>query len=194
MPAAGMREGDLLHVLGTTQVLAAMTTSPRPSARRLIHHLGVGTFFTHVTHNPVGGAALDWLHRLCFRDMSPSEFFGKLIDDALTASTRVTLDPPYLGGDLLELEAHRAAFRDLTLACDRLELLAALLQAMRRRHRQALNDLGVGPMTGTVFVTGGGAGVIRRLIPEYASANVRVLEEGSLHGVASLFQQEAASA
>src|SRR5262249_37789923 len=69
MLAAGMGPGDLLHVVGTTQVLAALVERPRPDPRRLIHQLGVGASFMHVTHNPVGGVALDWLRELCFREM-----------------------------------------------------------------------------------------------------------------------------
>jgi sugar (pentulose or hexulose) kinase len=99
----------------------------------------------------------------------------------------VTLDPPYLGGDRLEIEAHRAAFRDLTVTTDRLELLAAMLEAMVQQHRKAVVNLGVGERFGRIFLTGGGADVVRRLLPEYATADVREFAEGSLLGVARLF-------
>ncbi len=192
MLAAGMRPGDLLHSVGTTQVLAALAPQPRPAPERLIHLLGVGEGYIHVTHNPVGGAALEWLHRLCFRDQAAAEFYEKTIPEALGHKTRVTLDPPYLGGDRLEIEAHRAAFRDLTVTTDRLELLAAVLEAMVQQHRKAVAHLGLGERFGRVFLTGGGAEVVRRLLPEYAGAEVRELEEGSLLGVARLFQGGAA--
>jgi hypothetical protein len=39
-----------------------------------------------------------------------------------------------------------------------------------------------------VFLTGGGADVVRRLLPEYATADVREFAEGSLLGVARLFE------
>ncbi|HMO34697.1 MAG TPA: FGGY-family carbohydrate kinase, partial [Gemmatales bacterium] len=39
--AAGMEPGDLLHLVGTTQVLAILTDAPEPSAQRLTRHLGV---------------------------------------------------------------------------------------------------------------------------------------------------------
>jgi hypothetical protein len=38
-----------------------------------------------------------------------------------------------------------------------------------------------------VFLTGGGAEIIHRLIPDYAGQNVQLFEEGSLHGIAKLF-------
>jgi xylulokinase len=189
MLAAGMGPGDLLHVVGTTQVLAALTGTPRPDAKRLTRQLGVGEAFIHVTHNPVGGAALDWLRDLCFRDQAEPEFYERTIPAARERATMVTLDPPFLGGDRLEIEAHRAAFRELTLASDRLDLLAAVLEAMRQRHREALAALGLGERFRRIFLTGGGAEVVRQLIPEYATATVQLLEEGSLRGVARLFQQ-----
>jgi xylulokinase len=187
MLAAGMKRGDLMHEVGTTQVLAALTDRPRPAPERLTRLFGVGEAFVHVTHNPVGGVALGWIHKLCFRDQTEEEFYGKTVAEARQHKTRVTLDPPCLGGDRLEIEAHRASFRDLTVTTDRLELLAALLEAMLRWHRKAVADLGVGESFGRIFLTGGGADVVRQLLPEYASANVVEFAEGSLLGVARLF-------
>jgi xylulokinase len=187
MLAADLKAGELLHMVGTTQVLAALTDHPRPGPRRLTRRFGVGRAFVHVTHNPVGGVALDWLHQLCFHEQSPQEFFHQTIPAALERPTRVTLDPPFLGGDRLEIEAHRAAFRDLTLTTDRMDLLAALLTAMQRRHRQALVELGLGERFRRIVLSGGAAEVIHRLIPEYAGATVHMLDEGSLRGVARLW-------
>jgi xylulokinase len=188
MLAAGMRRGDLMHEVGTTQVLAALTDTPRPAPERLTRLLGVGKAFVHVTHNPVGGAALEWMHQLCFHDQSEAEFYQKTVALARQHKSRVTLDPPYLGGDRLEIEAHRASFRDLTITTDRLDLLAAVLEAMVRWHRKALADLGVGERFERIFLTGGGADVVRQLLPEYATAEVIEFAEGSLLGVARLFK------
>jgi xylulokinase len=190
MLLAGMTYGDLLHVVGTTQVVSALTPDPRPSPSRLTRQLGVGDQFIHVAHNPVGGAALDWMHQLCFRDQSAVDFYDVTIPAALERPTPVTLDPPYLGGDRLEIEAHRAAFRELTLTTDRMDLLSAVLQAMRQRHYEALEALGMGSDFRRIFLTGGGAEVVRRLLPEYEKGAVHQLTEGSLRGVARLFQSE----
>ncbi|MCI0376744.1 MAG: FGGY-family carbohydrate kinase [Gemmataceae bacterium] len=187
MLAAGMQPGDLMHVVGTTQVLAAFADNPVPAPQRLTRYLGVGEQFIHVTHNPVGGVALDWFRQLCFREQSEQEFYDNSIAQALKRKTRVSLDPPFLGGDRLEIDARRAAFRDLELTTDRLDLLAALLDAMVRRHREALAALGQGTSFRRIVLTGGGAEVVQKLIPEYQSANIVRLEEGSLRGVAKLF-------
>ena len=169
-------------------VVAAIVDQPKPHPDKLTRRLGVGPAFIQVTHNPVGGVALDWLRELCFREQTSEEFYEKTIPLARQRQTRVTLDPPYLGGDRLEIEAHRAGFRDLTLAADRLDLLAAVLEAMLRCHRKALTTLGQGDQFARIFLTGGGAELIHRLIPEYAAAKVHVLEEASLFGVARLFE------
>jgi xylulokinase len=190
MLAAGMTRGDLLHEVGTTQVLSVLTDRPQPSAARLTRLLGVGNSFVHVTHNPVGGAALAWIHGLCFAEQSEKEFFERTLPAALNHATRVTLDPPFLGGDRLEIEAHRAAFRDLELTTKREDLLAATLQAMVRRHHAAVAALGVGDNFERIFLTGGGAEVIHQLLPPYRSAKVHMLEEGSLRGVARLWRNE----
>jgi sugar (pentulose or hexulose) kinase len=187
MLGAGMGPGDLLHSVGTTEVLAAFTDRPRPDPRRLTRQFGVGNAFVHLTHNPVGGAALSWLRELCFREQNEQEFYEQTIPHALERATRITLDPPFLGGDRLEIEAHRAAFRDLTLATDRLDLLSALLQAMLREHQKALVNLGLRDQFRRIFLTGGGAEVVHKLIPGYAGAAVQILDEASLRGIARLF-------
>jgi xylulokinase len=191
MLAAGMEPGDLLHVVGTTQVLAAFAPKPVASACRLTRRLGVGPAFIHVTHNPVGGVALDWIHKLCFKDQDRSTFFARTVPAAMNHPSAVVLEPPFLGGDRLEIEAQRAAFGELTLGTDRLDLLAALLRAMQEKHRQALADLGVPAQFKRVFLTGGGADVVRQLLSEYQGGQVHALEEGSLRGVARLFSSPA---
>jgi sugar (pentulose or hexulose) kinase len=150
----------------------------------------VGEPYIHVTHNPIGGAALTWLHELCFRDQSQQEFYQQTIPAAKARSSEVVLDPPFLGGDRLEIEACRAAFHHLTLATDRLDLLATLLQTMHQKHHEALAALGMGDRFQRVFLTGGGAEIIQQLIPEYAVTAVQPLEEGSLKGVARLFARQ----
>jgi xylulokinase len=187
MLAARMQRGDLLHVVGATQVLSALTDDPQPSPQRLTRQLGVGRPFIHVSHNPVGGAALSWIRELCFRDQMDPEFYERTIRTAQNQATHALLDPPYLGGDRLEIEAHRAAFRELTLATGRMDLLAALLTAMRQRHADAVTALGMGERFERVYLTGGGAEIIRHLIPDYQGAALHLLEEGSLRGVARLF-------
>jgi xylulokinase len=188
MLAANMGPGDLLHVVGATQILAAFADRPEPDVNRVTRLFGIGSRFIYVSHNPVGGLALNWIRELCFQDQSEETFFHRTVPEAVQRRTIVTLDPPFLGGDRLEIEAHRAAFRDLTLDADRLDLLAAVLQAMQHGHRRTVAALGLADRFKRIFLTGGGASVVSRLLPEYAEAEIIHLEEGSLRGVAALFR------
>jgi xylulokinase len=170
MLAAHMKPGDLLHESSDMQVLTVMTEKPSPAPERLTRLLGVGDSFVHTTYNPVGPAALDWLHQLCFREQSKEEFVAKTMTAALGCTTRITLDPPYLTGNPLDIEAQRAAFRDLELTTDRLDLLAALLQTMIRRQREASAALGT-PIK-RIFFRGDNVEIWRRLLAEYKDARL----------------------
>lgn len=183
--AAKLGDGDVLHVVGTTQVLATLTSKPQPNPRRLTRPLGVGESFLHVTHNPVGGVALDWLHQLCFRDQIADDFYQKTIPQAQDRPATVKLDPPFLGGDRLEIEARYANWTGLSLSTDRLDLLVSLLDGMKEGHRQAWANLGLTTQPKRIVLTGGGADVIAKLIPEYQ--HVERIEQASLCGVARLF-------
>ena len=187
MLAARLEVGELLHVVGTTQVLAVRTLQPRPAADHLTRLLGVGDGFVHITHNPVGGVALDWMHRLCFHDQSPQEFYANTIPQALEHDTEVELEPPYLGGDRLQIEERRAAFRDLTIAHERLDLLAAVLKAMRVHHAEGVAVLTQGKPLRRIVLTGGGADIAQQVISDYHTRPIERIDEASLRGVVRLF-------
>jgi sugar (pentulose or hexulose) kinase len=185
--ATGMKEGDLLHLVGTTQALVILTRTPRPNPQRLTRLLGVGEQYVHASHNPVGGVALEWIRKLCFGEQTATEFYQRSIPEARQRRTPVVLDPPYLAGHRLEIETTRAAFRELTLSTDRLDLLAAVLQALVQEHERAMQALGERAGWDRIFLTGGGAEVVRQLIPAYAGARVIEVENASLYGIARLF-------
>lgn len=190
MLAAKLGPGDLLHSVGTTQVLAVVTETPSPDAHRLTRRLGVGDKYAAVTHNPVGGAALEWMHRLCFHDQPADVYYGRTVFACDGRDTDVTLDPPFLGGDRLEIEPRLAHFTHLSADDTREDLLAAVLDAMRAGHRAALAGLGIDPSSvKRVVLTGGGADVVKRVLPEYRDgrAPIEEIEEATLRGVARLW-------
>jgi sugar (pentulose or hexulose) kinase len=185
--AAGMEPGDVLHIVGAVQTLATVVDSPQPHPRRLVRMVGAGERFLHVTYNPVGSFALAWLHQLCFREQSEQEFCEATLPAVRGRTSRVAFDPAALAGDPLEIEACRAAFRDLELASDRLDVLAALLEAMARRHNEAMLHLGKDVRGGRILLSGPGAESIRTLLPDLENANVLPLSDGPLCGIARLF-------
>lgn len=186
--AAGLGPNDLLHSVGTTQVLAALTDDPKPDPRRLTRLLGVGDRYVYVAHNPVGGVALDWMHDLCFHDQSPDEYYTRTVPAAADRTTEVRLDPWFLGGDRLEIDPQFTSFAHLNVSTRREDLLAAVLHAMRDGHRYALAALDRSPANvARVFLTGGAADAVRHILPEYATAEIVPVSEGSMRGVARLF-------
>ena len=186
--ATRMQIGDLMCV-GGADTLAILTEHPVPAPRRLTQRLGVGRRFIHVAQNPLDAAALRWIHHLCFRDQSEEKFYMESVPAARERSTRVCLDPPFLDGDLFGIEAQRAVFRELEMTVDRLDLLAALLDAMTRRHSEAVANLGVGAEFRKLFLVGGPVCVFGYQFPEHQAGEIVTLdaELAPLQGVARLF-------
>jgi sugar (pentulose or hexulose) kinase len=143
-----------------------------------------------VSHNPIGSFALAWLHQICFREQSEQEFCENTIPAARARQTRVCFDPAALAGDPLEIEACRAAFRDLELSTDRMDLLTGLLEAMVRRHQEALSDVGGSRRFERIVLTGLGAESIQPWLPDYERANVLAFDDVVRTGIAQLFQPD----
>src|SRR4030095_9549417 len=93
MLAAQMQPGDVLHIVGPTQSLATLTDKPRPMPRGRLHRLGVGRGFVQIAENPLGTDAVDWMHRVCFREQSAQQFCEQTIPLARGRRTRVRLHP-----------------------------------------------------------------------------------------------------
>ncbi len=188
MLVSEMKAGDLFVTVGTTTVLARFVDQPKPDAHRLTRMFGIGERFIYAAHNPVGGSALAWMQKLCFADLSPKKYYDYAIPEAAKRATTVQLNPPFLGGDRLEIEPRRAAFHELNLSTDRMDLLAALLVSMREGHRAALSALDLNPEdVGRIYLTGGGLDTLRTILPEFATADVETIDEGALRGVARLW-------
>ncbi|MEZ6139817.1 MAG: FGGY-family carbohydrate kinase [Zavarzinella sp.] len=188
MLSAKMKTGDMLHSVGTTQVLGTLIDNPKPSAKRLTRLFGVGDQYVYVSHNPVGGSALNWIYELCFKDYSKDDFFAKVIFEHLERATTIALDPPYLGGDRLEIDEKYAHFTNLNLATRREDLLAAVLQGIVRGHHNAFAALEVPEEEiHRIILTGGGCDIVARMIPEYHHRQLETIDEGAMRGVARLF-------
>lgn len=188
--AADLRPGDLLQIVDTTQTLATLTDRPTPSPQCGTRPLGVGETFVQVSHNPVGPAALAWMHRLCFSEQAEAEFYDRTIPQALARQSLASFDPPFLAGDVDSIETCRASFRDLTLTTDRHEFVAALIQALLRRQRQALAALEVVNPQGRIVLTGPGANLMGRLLSEFHEARIEIRPIEPILGIPKLFALE----
>ena len=185
--AAGMKPGDLMHDLGDPQRLIVKVEKPRADGRRLITRCGLGDGCLETAFNPIGPGALRWIRELCFRDQSSEEFRQSTIPEALERETRVAFDPPFLAGDSLGISATRAAFHDLTMATDRMDLLASLLTEMRRRHDIAVNALKRDGPIQRVLEYGTDAELLTGLLPYGEGANIARVVAEPLTAIVHLF-------
>jgi xylulokinase len=187
--AVDFKPGSLFHDLSDPQRLVIRVETPRADGRRLVSRFGLGEGCLETVFNPVGPGSLRWLHALCFRDQSDEEFRLRTIPQAPATASRVTFDPPYLTGDSLGIVAARAAFRDLTPATDRMELLAAMLTEMRNRHEKAMGLLGWDRSARRIYVRGGDAEFALGLLKYEKDLDFHFVQPTPLTAIASLFSQ-----
>jgi sugar (pentulose or hexulose) kinase len=155
----GPREGQLINVSGSTDVLMLCTRRPRANARLLTRALGVGDLLLSVSAIAAAGSSIAWMKEEFFRDITSARFYRlvrKLAGESKRRTASVVFEP-YLAGDRASIEQKRAAFRGLTLSTTREEMLMAVIDALAKASGERLKLLGSGgvKMRRTVFVSGG---------------------------------------
>ncbi|HWP41485.1 MAG TPA: FGGY family carbohydrate kinase, partial [Tepidisphaeraceae bacterium] len=157
---AGARPGQLVNVVGSTDVLALCTDRPRPHERLLTRALGVGRLWLSVGTIAAAGSSLVWAWQQLFADLDQKRFYRLVQQLAARADqARGSVEfEPYLAGDRCAVQQRRGAFTGLTLASTRRQLLAAIIDALARASARRLELLRA---TGTrigreVLVSGGG--------------------------------------
>ncbi|GIW79807.1 MAG: hypothetical protein KatS3mg105_1614 [Gemmatales bacterium] len=193
--AAGAEPGDVLIEEGESPLAASLTVEPHPAvdcSTYLFPFEPNGAKYICVVPLPFGIEAFSWLHRLCFAEMSETTFFEEALDRAVEQQTSVCFDPPWLAGHPLAVEAQHASFRGLCSATERIELLAAMVQALRRGWRRALRTLGL-ERPGRLFLSGGNVSVWKKVLPELAGISIHEVQDASLRGAAIMFQQKSVS-
>jgi xylulokinase len=187
--ASRLTPGELLRLDGATQVLACITDQPAADGRRRVLRLGFGAAFLNVAQNPLGAAALEWVRRLCFSEQDEAEFYDRTISSVRDRKPRVRLDPPFLDGDALGIEACRGALRDLELRSDRLDVLAAVLAALTERQREAVAALGMSTPPRRIVLLAENARRSEKLLFDATSSMVEHAEDtAALRGIARLFE------
>lgn len=160
MVVAGMREGQLVNVMGSTDVLAVCTKKPKPRQGLLTRALGVDGWFMVASTLAAAGSSLTWAHKTLFADLDDKAYF-KLTDDDVDPGL-VRFDP-YLSGLRASVEQKQAAFTGLTLATTREQMLAAIVTALSDAsgHRiESLRSIGT-RLLPKVMVSGGGDGLAK---------------------------------
>ncbi len=134
MLAAGVAQGQMLHVCGSTDVLAVCTARPMPHAQLLTRCLGIGKWYLSVSTLAAAGMTLDWAKRQWFEHLSATEY-GKLLWQAAGEDAGGCHFEPYLAGDRMSLQPRTAALTGLTLATNPRHILAAIVRAMASSSR-----------------------------------------------------------
>jgi xylulokinase len=168
MLLAGAEPGRLLNVAGSTDVLALCTDRPVPHERLLTRALGVGRRWLSVSTLAAAGSSLAWVKENLFPDVEWPRFNRLLTRVAREPNgSGVTFDL-YLAGDRTSIEQPTAAFRGLTLATTRHDMLAAVVDALARASAERLDLLksvnGRVRINRTVMTSGGTAETARDVL------------------------------
>jgi xylulokinase len=141
MLLAGSRPGQLLNVVGSTDVLALCTDRPKPHEHLLTRALGVRRDrWMSVSTIAAAGSSLLWAKEQLFTDLSMSRFRALVRSIARRSAIDVTFDP-YLAGERASMEQRRAAFAGLTLATTREHMLQAIVDALAKASAARLELL-----------------------------------------------------
>ena len=205
MLAAGARKGQLLNVVGSTDVLALCTDRARPHERLLTRPLGIGRLWVSVSTIAAAGAAVTWAKEQLFPDLDWPKF-KKLCADLARAggaakdragATRKPADiasggvkfENYLAGDRMSIDQKQASFIGLTLGSTRQQMLAALLEALAKASAARLELLrhnGI-PIRREVIVTGGAQRLDKIFHRDWPGRwSCRAEKEATLRGLAKL--------
>lgn len=134
----GAAVGQLLNICGSTDVLALCTNHPKPHERLLTRAIGIGKTWMHVSTIAAAGSALVWANQQFFPDWSPARFhhlMHQLAERPIPSSVRFD---PYLAGDRTSIEQPTGAFKGLTLATTREQMLSAMIESLAQTSEKRL--------------------------------------------------------
>jgi sugar (pentulose or hexulose) kinase len=129
MILAGPKDGQLVNVSGSTDVLALCTDKPHPHERLLTRALGVGKYWLSVATLAAGGSSLVWTHDQFFSDLSYPQFnrlLAKLARSPLKSEVKFD---PYLAGDRMSIDQKTASLTGLSLGANRQMILSAVIES-----------------------------------------------------------------
>lgn len=203
MLLAGNRPGQLVNVVGSTDVLALCTDKPRPHENLLTRAVGVGERWVSVSTIAAAGSALDWAHKTFFRDLSVQQFRRLMLELADRREARrdarreggVIFDN-YLAGSRTSLEQTRGAITGLTLSTTREEILAGLVESLARSSAERLGLLrsvnSTIRMRCEILMTGGVSDGLNKILHRDWGDRwtFKVEQEATLRGLAKIVPQD----
>ncbi len=175
------RDDAVVHSAGSTDVVAAVVDRPIPADGLLCRPLGTGGRWVVAATQAAGSAGWDWAVRVLG---PPTQRLAELA----RYDTPVVFHP-HLAGDRQQVVQPMACFDNLTLATDRSDLHAAVLQALLADHadrvRRVLEVAGDRPRP--VLATGGGGDLPALLREQWpAGWSFAEVDQATLRGLGRL--------
>ena len=156
--ANNSKPGDIMNTTGSSEMVSILTNIPQVNPCYYLRNAAIpGLWQIYAT--TCGGFGVDWFYDQFCQDMSKEEFFSfeaQVIEDYISnGAGGITFDP-YLTGDRQSLEKKTGAWRGLTLATTRGQLLASYLSAIQDVIYHAIQQAGkVVPLSSTIKISGG---------------------------------------
>ncbi len=191
---AGNNEaGCIMDTAGSSDMVSILTDKPVVNPHYYLRNSALpGLWQIYAT--TAGGFAVDWFYEQFCKDLDKKTFYGPYIEDCLNRFQKdgeVTFDP-YLTGDRQSMEKKTGAWRGLTLAATREEMLAAMLKSMNRVLNTTIREAaGVVSLKPVIKLTGGMSGekYIRLKEREIPGFRFEVVENCSILGNVVLMQR-----
>lgn len=195
MALTGAAHGQLFNVVGSTDVLALCTETPKPHPRLLTRALGVGKKWLAVSTLAAAASSIYWARDQFFPEVSLEEFrkeVHRLSRLGPAAAGGVTFEP-YMAGERTSVEQRRGGFSGVTLATTRTHLLAAIIEglvAASAERLPILHGTGTQPLE-TVMVSGGSDRLDEILHRDWPGKwNFRAVTDATMRGLATLTPRE----
>lgn len=195
MLLAGAQVGQLFNVVGSTDVLALCTDSPRPHPQLLTRALGVQGKWVQVSTLAAVASALYWARAQFFPEIPVKDFpvlLRRLSKQGQAAAGTVRFDPS-LAGDRMSIDQRQGAFTGLTLATTRTQMLAAVIEALTSASaaRLPLLEATGTKILRTVAISGGADRLDQLLHRDWPGRwQWRSIKEATLRGLGTLTPRE----
>lgn len=133
MGAGNQKPGDIMNTAGSSEMVSVLTNQPVTNPGYYLRNSALpGIWQVYAT--TCGGFGIEWFYNQFCREMDRDAFYTyeeQEIDRFLEKGNGDVIADPYLSGDRQSLEKRTAAFRGLTLASTRGEMLTAMLAGIQ---------------------------------------------------------------